>query len=304
MQPHPFDRMRAERAAMMPRMRDLQAAWPEAVGLWIAGNEGVLYQTYPFMLRGAYPSVDDEQVKTLSMGLWMLFESVFLSDKVVDGDAAEGGWPGETMLRVQAMQMEAHAQFHRLFPPDSPFWARLRDAWVAYARTCLLERRLAEDPARVDRHNAVEVAAGKFPFSHLAVHGLAALSGDDAKTEPLVQSLVHFDLVTCYWDDIRDWRKDMAARAPSIARGFVLAAHPELRDAGADAADAYGRALFGRGHAEEMLIIAIQHLRDGQAVVEGLGADDWVRMLAPLVTMLQGKLAIVRSHAGRRHAVA
>jgi hypothetical protein len=304
MQPHPFERMRAERAAMMPRMLDLQARWPEAVGLWIAGNEGVLYQTYPYMLRGAYPSVDDERVKALSMGLWMLFESVFLSDKVVDGDAAEGRWSGETMLRVQAMQMEAYAQLHRLFPPDSLFWARLRDAWAAYARTCLLERRLAEDPTRVDRHNAVEVAAGKFPFSHLAVHGLAALSGDGAKTERLVRSLAHFDLVTCYWDDIRDWRKDLAARAPSIARGFVLSAHPELRDAGADDEDAYGRALFGGGHAEEMIVTAIRHLRDGQAGVDGLGADDWVRMLAPLAAMLERKLAIVREHAGTRHAVA
>lgn len=304
MQPHPFDRMRAERAAMMPRMLDLQAAWPESVGLWINGNEGVLYQTYPFMLRGAYPSVDDERVRTLAMGLWMLFESIFLSDKVVDGDAAEGGWPGETMLRVQAMQMEAYARLHRLFPADSPFWARLRDAWTAYARTCLLERRLAEDPASVDRHNAVEVAAGKFPFSHLAVHGLAALSGDDTKTQRLVKSLSHFDLVTCYWDDIRDWRKDLAARAPSIARGFVLSAHPELGAAGEDDADAYGRALFGRGHAEEMLVIAIRHLRDGQAVVDGLGAESWVRMLAPLVTLFERKLAIVRARAGTRHAVA
>jgi hypothetical protein len=111
---------------------------------------------------------------------------------------------------------------------------------------------------------------------------------------------VHFDLVTCYWDDIRDWRKDLAARSPSIARGFVLSAHPELREAGAEAADAYGRALFGRGHAEEMLEIAIAHLADAQVEVDGLGVGDWVRMLASLAGMLERKLRVIREHVGER----
>ena len=292
---HPFERMRAERAAMMPRLQRLQAHWPDEVRLWIDGNESVLYHTYPFMLRGAYPAVDVEALRTLSMGLWMLCESVFVSDKVVDGDT---GWAGDAVLRVQAMQFEAYAQLHRLFPADSPFWARAREAWTAYARNCALERRLAAAPETVTRESSLRVARGKFPFSKLAVHGLAALACDDAKTEPLVASVDGFDLFTCLWDDVRDWRKDLAAGAPSTARGWVQSAHPELRGAGADDADAFGRALFGRGHAGAIIAAAGHALHEAQQGVAGLGAGDWVAMLASLERVMEEKLRVIRSHVG------
>jgi len=292
---HPFERMRAERAAMMPRLQRLQAHWPDEVRLWLEGNESILYHTYPFMLRGAYPTVGVEALRTLSLGLWMLCESVFLSDKVVDGDT---GWAGDAVLRVQAMQFEAHAQFHRLFPAGAPFWARAREAWAAYARNCALERRLSAAPATVTRESSLEVARGKFPFSKLAVHGLAALSGDDAKTARLVASVDGFDLFTCLWDDVRDWRKDLAAGAPSTARGQVQSAHPELRGARGGDAEAFGRALFGRGHAGAIIAAAGRALREAQEGVAGLGADDWVAMLASLERVMEEKRRVIRSHVG------
>lgn len=292
---HPFERMRAERAAMMPRVQQLQRRWPDEVRLWIEGNEGVLYQTYPFMLRGAYPGVELEALRTLSIGMWLLCESIFLSDKVVDGDT---GWAGDAVMRVQAMQFEAYAHFHRLFSADSPFWERVREAWTAYARNCALERRLSAAPAAVTRENAVEVAEGKFPFSRLAVHGLAALAGDPAKTERMIASLHAWDAFTCFWDDVRDWRKDLAAGAPSVARGYVQSAHPELRGAGPGDVDAYGRALFGRGHAAAIVGAARGLLRRARESVEGLGADDWVAMLASLEALMETKLRVLREHAG------
>jgi UDP:flavonoid glycosyltransferase YjiC (YdhE family) len=275
----PVARLRAKRNAAEPLLLELQRHWPDDILLWIEGNEGVLYQAYPFILHPVFPSVPEEAVSRFALACRVYFESAFMADKIVDGHKNYDH--GQLYLRAVAMQFEAYRLFQGLFPADSPFWDRFRETFALYTRACGLERRLrtgGEDRSLVTREMSVRIAEGKFPFAAIVVHGMAALAGDQSNVEALAKSIEHFDMASYYWDDLKDWRKDLRERGPSLVVGHVLSARPELREA--EEPSAFARALYCDGEAEKVLDVSIAHLDAADALVAHLPLDDWREWLA------------------------
>lgn len=298
--------MRRKREALQPVLAKRQRAWPSDVRIWIDDNEGVLYQTYPHLLRGAFPSVADEDVERLSLACRLFFESVFLADKVVDGHV--GREAGQLFLRIEAMQFEAYHVLGDLFPADAAFWNRFRETFATYVAACSRERRYrngTEDLAALRSADAVEIARGKFPFARIAVFGLAELSGETRHADALVSSIEHFDLASYYWDDLKDWRKDLRARGPSLVIGRLLTDVPPLRrDLGPGADERFSRVLYLDGAAEGLLGRAIRHLDRGLALTEDVPVPEWRAWLesfrSALASCAAKSRAVIRRNRRKR----
>jgi hypothetical protein len=110
---------------------------------------------------------------------------------------------------------------------------------------------------------------------------MAELARDAGPLDALARSIEQFDLASYYWDDLTDWRKDIADRTPSLTIGYVLDAYPQLRgeDLAANA-DEFARALYYGRVAELLLQTGIEHLDRARALVADLAVDDWRAWLA------------------------
>lgn len=279
-------RLRQKRSLGEPLLRELEGQWPGDIILRIKGNESVHYHAYPFFFHPAFPGVPEELVSRFAVGCRILLESVILGDKIVDGEWSDDY--GRLYLRVTAMQIEATHIFHELFPTDSVFWKRFREASADYARNCVLEQELRAakgDRSLVTREMSIRVAAGKFPHTVLVAEGMAELAGDRGSVEALTRSIAHYDMATCYWDDLQDWRKDLRNGTPSMVLGELFSAHPELRET--DDPSAFARALYCDGRAEVLLDAGIGHLSAGVECVAHLPLADWTEFLSTFRAYMQ-----------------
>ncbi|HEX5727763.1 MAG TPA: hypothetical protein VFX98_19990 [Longimicrobiaceae bacterium] len=295
--------LREKTRALEPMLRELQRRWPDDLQLWLDWKkDGVLYHALPYVLRGAFPGAAEADLDRLTVATRMFLESILLADKIVDGHDEYD--PGQLYLRAAAMQFEAYRLFHQVVPADAPFWEHFRAAFVSWAGGCALDRRFhAAEGKRPELtvDTAVEIARGKFPFPRVTAYALAALSGDDRHLEALVRSIDHFELSLCYWDDLRDWRKDAPAGAPSLVLAHLFAQFPELRGGQGEAwIEALAQALFKRGGAAAVIRITLDHLDQADALVADIPVFEWREMIALNRTATANALRDAAGAARRR----
>jgi hypothetical protein len=269
--------LRAHREAAEPALGRLQKRWPRDILLWMPGNESVLYQAYPYILRPAFPTVDDERVQRLALACRVFFESIIIADKIVDDHRDTD--LGLVYLQTVAMQFESYRLYQELIDRDAVFWERLRSVLVAYTAACSRERRVrthVESLRDLTSEIALEIALGKYPFGRVAAFGLVELSRDDRNLDAVAASIEQFDLASYYWDDVMDWRKDLRDGTPSLALARALDAFPELRNGDLAArSEEFARAFYYGRLAEQMLQQGIDHLSRAAALVAHLPMTDW-----------------------------
>jgi squalene-hopene/tetraprenyl-beta-curcumene cyclase len=287
------DDLRQEAAATQERLRALQSRWPaELFGDHLTHSS--TYDCFPHLFRPAFPGVDLETARSLSLAGCLLANSLFVYDALVDGTAPALLTPAN-LLRAQALQFEAYRLLHVLLPPASPFWEDLRKHLAELAAVTLVESRLRQEGPpwpQMDLALARRLAIGKAGVAEAAIAALAALSGREGAVGPLTAALDEFAVATQMFDDLRDWKEDLAQRMPSL---LLARAHDELaregRPLSAGDRARVAKCIYYGGHASSTIEIALGCLERASEYTASLGPLPWQLVVADLRRSLQSLAA-------------
>jgi hypothetical protein len=118
---------------------------------------------------------------------------------------------------------EATHILYRMFPHNSKFWQYYATYFDEYARAVLNEQyghsslNAAYDVAEFHR-----IAKGKAAMAKYPVAALAILDGQEDKIRFLAESLDCYHVGYQYWDDLVDWKEDLANSMISLLLARAL----------------------------------------------------------------------------------
>lgn len=206
---------------------------------------GSVYLHFPFCFCDAFPAVQLDHVRALSLSgvLWMSYMRT--QDNTID----TGGHADAVALFLRDIYLRESVHIlHSMFPVCSAFWDFYSTYFDEYARAVLREQE-HRFPADDVQHYETEypaIAKGKAAMAKYPVAALAVLSGDSSALPLLCESLDCFHIGYQYWDDLVDWREDLSARqyTPLVAKAMAHL-EPEDRTRPPDQlADKVGRIIY------------------------------------------------------------
>lgn len=234
-----------------------------------------MYLHFPFCFREAFPGVRVEDLSRLALSgiLWMSYMRA--QDDVLDKRAGVD----PTLLVVRDLYWrESLRLLARIFIPDSAFWNYYARYGDDYAKAVLHE---------TERHTSVDSAYGETEFWSLAqgkaamakypVAAMAVLSGDYRTLSDLERSLDCFHIGYQYWDDLVDWKEDLANSQYSflLARAFERMLPEERRGADEKVREGIGRIIYYSGLADEHLACAKDWLERAYECSQRAGCPVW-----------------------------
>lgn len=281
--------VRQEVATAHERLRTLQGTWPAELDFDKVVRPST-YDCFPHLFLPAFPEIEPERVRRLSLAGCLLANSLFVYDALADGTDPSFLKPAN-LLRAQAMQFEAYRLLHALLPAESSFWADLQQHLAEMAEVGILECRLKQEGPpwpELDLALARRLAIGKWGVARAAISALAGLSGQAAAVGPLTTALDEFAVASQIFDDLRDWKQDLAQGLPSLLLARV---HKELADgqrpsAAVDRAVA-AKILYYSGHASAVIEIALDSLDRAAACTAPLGPLPWDDVVGTLRACLR-----------------
>jgi hypothetical protein len=205
-------------------------------------------------------------------------------DDIADQDAVPASLP----LSVAAstlMYSEMLGRYHRLFPPDSIFWERVRVYFGEWVRSMAWERQVADDWQRGLDLDAAAGKAAPFKYGCAAI----ALLGGAAERLPEIErgvDLMHGLLMLI--DDAFDWMKDVpAGRANTFISGLVA---DGLVDAD-DLADqeAVLKVIFTTDGVERHYRRIRSAANQALEVIARLNVPEWASLIEWTVDMAEGE---------------
>lgn len=262
------------------RLAELQRHWPKAINLSVE-NETSVYDAYPFFFLPAFPVLAPPDVVPLALAARLFASSLFVADDLMDEPVSRHG-PVIDLLRVQAMQCEGYRLLGGLFPAGSPFWDRFRDYLAAYAHACLEERQFVDGfrpAAEYSLEVALGIARGKSGLARFVVAGLAEMAGDEIRLSSLTESILQYYVARQMLDDLGDWRQDLGRGFPSL---LLVSAMGHDAGGGVPLAEPLAREIYGRGHADYVLRVALGALERAEQHLEGLPELPWYHLLRRL----------------------
>ena len=216
-------------------------------------KEGNVYLHFPFCFREAFPTVALDDLRTIALSgiLWMSYMRA--QDDTID-KAGETLNPGFLFLRDLYLRRSLHL-LYKIFPHNSRFWDFYSTFFDEYARSVLCEKA---------NHSSIEssygdrefhgVAKGKAAMAKYPVAAQAVLSGQDEKMLLLTESLDCFHVGYQYWDDLVDWKEDLANSKYSLLLTKALEhVAPDRRTGTDQLRERIGRVVYYSGLAEEHL---------------------------------------------------
>jgi len=247
----------------------LERGWPVAASLRV-GPPASIFNDYPRLFIGHYPGLADGDVDILCQGCRLLAGSVVVGDRIAD-ETVSRSESVAILFQVQSLQFEAERVFAVLFGAGSVFWERLKQILSA-AMLCALEQDRymigRKTLAGLSLQAAETLATGKTGPAKIAAIGLSLLAGGGEPTD-LLQAIDAYNLARQLYDDLVDWRDDLATRRPSTLVARLAVARPHLLNG---APDLVARELYYGGHALAQLERALACA--GQARAIG-GLDAW-----------------------------
>jgi hypothetical protein len=215
--------------------------------------DGNVYLHFPFCFREAFTTVAIEDLRTIALSgaLWMSYMRA--QDDTIDKPEAVD--PILLFLRDLYLRESIHL-LYEIFPGDSAFWSSYSKYFDEYARSVLCEK---ENHSSVEsRYNADEfhrLAKGKAAMAKYPVAALAVLSGEEEKMLLLTESLDWFHVGYQYWDDLIDWKEDLANSRYSLLLARALDhLTPQMRAAPpGQLREKIGPVVYYSGLAEEQL---------------------------------------------------
>lgn len=253
----------------------LQTAWPRELRM-----RSPMYSHFcwtPVRFAPAFPRVREEEVKSLTVFCHLFVAAVLAQDPLLDRKCPVEQ-AGVTAMHIMALEAEAYAVLHRLFPAESPFWPRYRACLADHARAFLVEeafRNRQRPLAEYDEAVALRAAADKIGLVRIVIAALAELAGDDRLYEPICASVARVGEAMGMYDDLFDWKDDLRRGQPSLLLSRTLHEAPGPLDDEAFAALAreVGRAIHYGGHSRYVLELALRALDEAdelEALVPGL----------------------------------
>jgi hypothetical protein len=237
--------------------------------------DGNVYLHFPFCFREVFTTVAVEDVRTIALSgaLWMSYMRA--QDDTID---RPGGVDSALLFLRDLYLRESVQLLYGMFPCGSRFWTFYSEYFDEYARSVLCEKdNHSSIESRYDAAEFHRIAEGKAAMAKYPVAALAVLSGEDEKMLLLTESLDCFHVGYQYWDDLIDWKEDLAnskyslllARAlERIAPGMRPAPPDELREV-------IGRVVYYSGLAEEQLIWSFRYLDRACQLSLAAGCTVW-----------------------------
>jgi hypothetical protein len=270
----------AEARAITVAVQTRAAAWRAGVD-WFAGipdrDVPRIYDAYPLLFAPAFPEIDRAQLADLVVASRLLSDSILALDAVVD-EPADAARRAFDVAKAQSQQLEAHRILSGMFAVDSPFWDSLRDNFVTYLAAMQAERQ----PARrdVDEQSLLTIAQGKTAVARSCLVAMGLLGKRPELASALIVALGDFYLARQMWDDLVDWREDLANGQQSLLLSRAL---HELSAEDARNEHAVGVSIYYGGHADHVLAIAERAVARARSVVVGLDVRmAFERLLAQL----------------------
>lgn len=271
----------AEAAASKAVVRARGEAWRAGVD-WFEGlperDVPRIYDAYPLLFAPAFPLITLTQLAELVVAGRLLSDSILAFDAVVD-EPVDAGRRAMDVAKGQSQQLEAHCILATLFPAESPFWISLRADYIAYLAALQAERQLVVDAS--DEEALLEVARGKTAVARSCLTAMGLLGERPEVASELSIALTDFYLARQMWDDLVDWRNDLAngQRSVLLARALQDLPSMEARDL-----HAVGVSIYFHGHADHVLAIAERALDRARSVVANIGVPmAFGRLLEQLV---------------------
>jgi hypothetical protein len=255
-------------------------------------RHGNVYLHFPFCFREIFPTVAVEHIRTLALSgvLWMSYMRA-QDDTIDDSGVAD---PTLLFLRDLYLRESLHL-LYGIFPHNSAFWRYYSEYFDEYARAVLAERHKhstimsSYDAAEFDR-----IAGGKAAMAKYPVAAQAVLSGEEAKLALLTQSLDYFHVGYQYWDDLVDWKDDLANANYSLllARAMDYISHEDKQaKSSGQLREQISRVIYYSGLAEEQLNRSNEWLERAHELSMRAGCTAW----AGHVATLQKQVAVLKS---------
>lgn len=238
-------------------------------------KEGNVYFHFPFCFREVFATVALEDVRTIALSgiLWMSYMRA--QDDTID-KAGETINPNFLFLRDLYLRESLHF-LYRLFPHNSRFWKFYSTYFDEYARSVLCEKaNHSSSESNFDDGEFHRIAKGKAAMAKYPVAALAVLSGEDEKMLLLTESLDCFHVGYQYWDDLVDWKEDLASSKYSLLLTRALEhIAPEIRAVHGQSRENIGRVIYYSGVAEEQLDRSFKWLERAYELSVAAGCTVW-----------------------------
>jgi hypothetical protein len=225
-------------------------------------------------------------------------------DDTID-QAGETLNPSFLFLRDLYLRESLHL-LYRIFPHNSRFWNLYSTYFDEYARSVLCEKaNHSSVESNFDDGEFHSVAKGKAAMAKYPVAAQAVLSGEDEKMLLLTESLDCYHVGYQYWDDLVDWKEDLANSKYSLllARALEHIA-PEMRTVPGQLRERIGRVVYYSGLAEEQLQRSFKWLERAYELSTAAGCTIWaahVKSLQKQTVALAADLrSIMLAQTGRR----
>ncbi|MEO8552528.1 MAG: hypothetical protein ABI678_21270, partial [Kofleriaceae bacterium] len=240
----------------------------------------------PLLFAPAFPEVPREALHALIPAGRMLAESIFVFDAVID-ESADRAKRASDVAKGQSLQLEAIRMLVALFPGESRMWTALREDFIAYFSAIRAERELTLDT--LDEPAALAIARGKAAVARSCVSALGILGQREELAVELAKLVTEFYLARQMWDDIVDWRRDLASGQSSLLLARTIQSLPS--DSARDL-HTVGATLYYEHHAEYVLALGATALGRARA---GLAELDLALPFGRLLEGLDRQLAETRS---------
>jgi hypothetical protein len=238
-------------------------------------KEGNLYLHFPFCFREAFSDVSLENMRTIAFSgvLWMSYMRA--QDDAVDNRGNAD--PIFLFLRDLYLR-ESLKMLAKLFSSDSEFWELYNTYFDEYASAVLREHRnhsILEVSYDEDEFHII--AKGKATMAKYPIAALAILAGRDDKLAVLTNSLDCYYIGYQYWDDLVDWKEDLANSKCTLLLARALGRMtPETKTGSPDLLrEKIGRVIYSSGLAQEHLARAWKWLERAHELSLTVGCKIW-----------------------------
>jgi squalene-hopene/tetraprenyl-beta-curcumene cyclase len=238
-------------------------------------RNGNMYLHFPFCFREAFPAIEVERVRIIALSAVMWMSYMRAQDDTIDRNTSVD--PLILFVRDLYLRESLHL-LYALFPAESKFWNSYSAYFNQYATSVLREtQNHFAARSQYDVEEFCAIAKGKAAMAKFPVAALAELSGSSEKVSLLTESLDCFHVGYQYWDDVVDWKEDLAASKYSLllSRATERSTSEDLNVSADRLQEIIGCAVYFGGLAESNLQESYRWLQQSADLAIKAGCTIW-----------------------------
>lgn len=243
------------------------------------------YVGYPYLFLDAFDEVDASAIETLAVAGVLYLDHVCILDTIADRSGhVEAALP----LLAVLLQERALAELRTIFAANSGFWALLQGLTSQHVGALLDEQqRHCHHIQAFEEGEFYRLATEKAGVSKAAHLAIAFLANDlrPDKVDALSRSQDHFNAAFQAYDDVKDWKEDLAHGVYTELLTLVLTDlgldERQLKTE-ANPAQRIASHLYYGGFAEMLLESAANHCTQAVSCVSTLPLSGWKQIIGAL----------------------